>query len=80
MGTAGSGTGGAKAGPGGTSGHVDVRCPLVPFPDERAYVSARGNPEVFALEPIVTQRAPLLLEEFRRKRLDLISRCFQSDP
>ena len=50
--------------------------PARPFPGERAYVSARGNAEVFALEPIITQRAPLLLEELRRKRLDLISGCF----
>ena len=59
---------------------VDLCGVFVQFPGERAYVSARGDAEIFALKGIFTQVDALLLQELRRKCLDLISRRFQPDP
>ena len=68
MGTAGCGGGGPKAGPGGTNGTWMLRRALVQIPGERTALSAARNAEIFALENMFAQRAPLLLQEFRGKQ------------
>ena len=46
-----------------------LRCAFIQFPAKRTCMCARGDAEVFALESILTQRAPLLLQKLRRKSI-----------
>ena len=48
-----------------TPGHVDLRRELIQTPSEGTCLSTQRDAEVFALQTIFTERAPLLFQKFR---------------